>query len=65
VRRRFVAKGHFWLAPGIFENYLTQMRKGPNDVRQVTPRESEILDLLRLRLSNKESRIICASGEHR
>jgi DNA-binding NarL/FixJ family response regulator len=51
---RFVAKGHFWVAPGIFENYLTQMRKGPNDVRQVTPRESEILDLLRLRLSNKE-----------
>lgn len=51
---RFVARGHFWVAPGIFENYLTQMRKGPNDARQVTPRESEILDLLRLRLSNKE-----------
>jgi DNA-binding NarL/FixJ family response regulator len=51
---RFVARGHFWVAPGIFESYLTQMRKGSNDARQVTPRESEILDLLRLRLSNKE-----------
>jgi len=42
------------VAPGVFESYLTQMRKGSNDARQVTPRESEILDLLRLRLSNKE-----------
>src|SRR5437867_9158520 len=30
------------------ESYLTQMRKGSNDAHQVTPRESEILDLLRL-----------------
>jgi DNA-binding NarL/FixJ family response regulator len=51
---RFIANGHFWVAPGVFESYLTQMRKGSNDARQVTPRESEILDLLRLRLSNKE-----------
>ncbi len=51
---RFVSKGHFWVGPGIFESYLTQMRKGSSDARQVTPRESEILDLLRLRLSNKE-----------
>jgi hypothetical protein len=30
------------------ESYLTQMRKGSNDAHQVTARESEILDLLRL-----------------
>jgi len=36
------------------ESYLTQMRKGSNDAHQVTPRESEILDLLRLGQSNKE-----------
>ena len=31
-----------------FEGYLTQMRKGSNNAHQVTLRESEILDLLRL-----------------
>ncbi len=51
---RFIANGHFWVQPGVFESYLTQIHKGSSDSRQVTPRESEILDLLRLRLSNKE-----------
>lgn len=51
---RFVANGHFWVPPGAFERYLTQVRMGLNDNRHVTPREDEILDLLRMRLSNKE-----------
>jgi DNA-binding NarL/FixJ family response regulator len=51
---RFVATGHFWVPPGVFERYLTQVRVGLSGNHQVTPRENEILDLLRLRLSNKE-----------
>ncbi len=55
---RFVAEGHFWVAPGVLEAYLLKasvnLRSGHRARDQVTPRENEILDLVRKRLSNKE-----------
>jgi DNA-binding NarL/FixJ family response regulator len=55
---RFVAQGQFWVAPDVLEAYLREVATVLRHSRQrpgaFTPRESEILEMVRSRMSNKE-----------
>jgi DNA-binding NarL/FixJ family response regulator len=53
-----VAKGHLWIPPKVLQIYVESTSKGGwgslDSVRLPTPREAEVLELARQRLSNKE-----------
>lgn len=53
-----VAANQFWVRPEVFQEFLREaasaLRKGAQSPHAVTPREEEILELIRKRLSNKE-----------
>jgi DNA-binding NarL/FixJ family response regulator len=53
-----VAANQFWVPPEVFHEFLRQaasaLRKDDQSPHRVTPREEEILELIRKRLSNKE-----------
>jgi NarL family two-component system response regulator LiaR len=53
-----VANGHLWVAPEVLREFLLQasraLRKDGHVRQATTPREDEILELVRRRLSNKE-----------
>jgi DNA-binding NarL/FixJ family response regulator len=55
---RFVAAGHYWVAPGVLELYLREvsdvLRNSHKRPETFTLRENQVLELVRSRLSNKE-----------
>lgn len=55
---RFVADGHFWVAPGVLEAYLREvalvLRNSHKRPEAFTPRENQVLELVRSRLTNRE-----------
>lgn len=55
---RVVAEGHFWVAPEVLEMFLSNMASGlrriSNGEEPLTPREQQILELVRKRQSNRE-----------
>lgn len=55
---RFVADGQLWVAPDVLEAYLrevaTVLRHSDQRGRTFTPRELQILEMVRVRMSNKE-----------
>jgi DNA-binding NarL/FixJ family response regulator len=55
---RFVANGQLWVAPDVLEAYLrevaTVLRHSDQRGRTFTPRELQILEMVRIRMSNKE-----------
>ncbi len=54
----FVAANEFWVPPDAFQEFLREaasvLRKGARCRQTITPREEEILELVRRRLSNRE-----------
>lgn len=55
---RFVAEGQLWVAPNVLEAYLREasaaLRRSEKRAAALTPRETEILQMVRSRLSNRE-----------
>jgi NarL family two-component system response regulator LiaR len=55
---RLVANGHFWVPPDVLEMFLrnvaASLRHVPNGNEPLTPREQQILELVRKRQSNRE-----------
>ncbi|MBZ5701878.1 MAG: response regulator transcription factor [Acidobacteriia bacterium] len=55
---RFVAAGHYWVAPGVLELYLREvsdvLRNAHKRPETFTPRENQVLELVRSRLTNRE-----------
>jgi NarL family two-component system response regulator LiaR len=53
-----IAEGHLWVTPEVLREFLLQagraLRKDGHDRQTTTPREDEILELVRRRLSNRE-----------
>jgi two-component system, NarL family, response regulator LiaR len=54
----FVAANEFWVPRDVFGEFLREaasaLRKDPRGPQATTPRENEVLELVRMRLSNRE-----------